>query len=41
VLLVLPDTLALLVPVGALLYGGLVYALSPRARELAAAGLGR
>jgi O-antigen/teichoic acid export membrane protein len=41
VLLVLPDTLALLLPVGALLYGGLVFALSPRARALAATGLGR
>ena len=37
----MPDTLALLLPVALLLYPPLVLALSPRARELAAAGLGR
>lgn len=41
VLLVLPETLALLLPVALLVYPALVLGLSPRARGLAAAGLGR
>ncbi len=41
VLALMPDTLALLLPAALLLYPPLVLALSPRARELAAAGLGR
>ena len=41
VLLALPDMLALLLPVAALLYATLVLTLSPRARELVAVGLGR
>jgi O-antigen/teichoic acid export membrane protein len=41
VLALLPDTLALLLPVTALLYPALVLALSPRARGLVTAGLGR
>jgi O-antigen/teichoic acid export membrane protein len=41
VLLVLPETLMLLLPVAALLYPALVLALSPRARGLVATGLGR